>query len=118
MRWMDNPQATAQRIAQFLADFPVYYTSNEHFRTDIVRSILRQATRQLATQGPIAFDWQAYEALYKAQKDPDKAREEAKKARPKMRQIQMLTQPGDPFSVEVPSNLTLMETDFDLYQPP
>ena len=115
MRWMDNPQATAQRIAQFLADFPVYYTSGEHFRTDIVRNILRQATRQLAAQGPIAFDWQAYDALHKAQKDPDKARAPRSQAARCARSA-MLPKAGDPFSVEVPSNLTLMETDFDLYQ--
>ncbi len=112
MRWMDNPAATAQHIVEFLADYPIYRTDDEHFRTEIVRSILRQATRQLATQQPIAFDWKAYEELHKAQKDPEKAR----KAKPQMRQIRMLPKPGDPFSVEVPNNLTLMESDFDLYR--
>jgi hypothetical protein len=117
-RWMDNPLATAQKIVEVLADWPIYRTNDDKYRSpgddnqyriEVIKPILRQAQRLLLTQIPAAPDWKAIDKAAKEQKKPSSKR-------PEMPQVAMTPKDASPFSVSVPSNLTLLETEFDLYQ--
>ena len=102
MRWMDNPLATAQKIVEVLADWPAYRSDDKTFRTEHIKRILRQAQRLLLNPQPTAGSWH----------DP---------MTPEMRKIAMVS-PAEVSNyassqfMSIPANLTLLETEFDIYQ--
>ena len=98
LRWMDNPLMTAQKIVEMLADWPIYRTNDDKYRSpgddnqyriEVIKPILRQAQRLLLTQIPAAPDWEAIDKAAKEQKKPSSKR-------PEMRQVPMMPKGGQP----------------------
>ncbi|MFN8467248.1 MAG: hypothetical protein U0X20_16950 [Caldilineaceae bacterium] len=112
LEWEANPMTTAQRIVEVVSDWPQYRShdiklriwkdgrkDNVQYRIEVIKPILRHAMRQILDNTSPAPDWA-----------------NINKPKPEMRKVPMVQKNEIPFSVAIPGNLQLLETEFDIYQ--